>query len=180
MPSTQQGVLTNLNGLAFNKGYMYGTISGKAADAIGFGALQGIKLSHAFTFADVYGPESLALLGRGVSRESLSGTWNNGVITPEQLIMLTGGGQAYNAGADTTTFSKYVNQEPLPFDLKIDSDLTNYEIEIVLYRCTAPSFNISMENRSWVMGDGSFEVAGEANGGRLWTYTRPGNLTNSS
>jgi len=177
---TQQGVLTNLDGLVFAKGFMYGTISGHAADAIAFGALQGVRLSHSFTFEDIYGPESLALLGRGVKTENLSGSWNNGVVSPEQLIQLIGGGQAYNAGTDTTTFTKYVNQEPLPFDLKINSDLNNPEMQIILYRCTSPGFNIALENRTWVMGDGSFDVAGEANGGRLFSVSKAGNQTNSS
>ena len=175
----QQGVLTNITGAVFNKGYMFGTRSGGTTDAIAFGALQSIKLSNALSKAIMRGPESLAPLGVGISEETLTGTFQCGVVTPEQYFMGLGGNLTYDG--NNTTYTKLVNEEPKTYNLKIQTDIMNPEITVTLFNCITDNWQVlSADNRQWVMGEGGFTVYGEANGGRLFTMTRPGDWTNAS
>lgn len=176
----QQGVLTNLNELVWNKGYLYGTRSGGASNAIQFGALQNIKVNHTFQKVEIEGPESLAPLGVGIKSETVTGTFSYGVITPEQYFMALGGGLSYDG--TRTTFTKLVNEEPKPFDLYCQSEAgTTPGMDVTLYRCVADNWNIySGDNRAWLVGEGGFRVYGEANGGRLFTISKPGDMTNAS
>ena len=178
----QQGVLTNLDGLVWNKGYMYGTRSGGVGDAIGFGALNSVTVSHSLQKVEISGPESLSPLGVGIQSETLTGTYTNGVITPEQYFMALGGNLTYNAGTDRTLYTKLVNEEPKPFDIHLVSeDGAAPQMEVYLFRCVVDSWKIyGGDNRAWTMGEGGFRVYGEANGGRLFTVSKPGNLINAS
>lgn len=180
----QQGVLTNIDGLVWNKGQMYGTRTGGVADAIQFGALQNVRVSHSFQKAEITGPESLSPLGVGIVSENVTGTFSFGVITPEQFYMAIGGGLSYiGGGTDETTYTKLVNEEPTSYDLRCVSETgTNSPgIEASFFRCVTDSWNIiSGDNRAWMLGEGGFRVYGEANGGRLFTVTKPGSLINQS
>lgn len=177
-------VLTNLDGLTFQKGYIYLTREGGTADAVGFGALQNINLSHTFAFSELSGPESLSPLGVGIQSESLTGTWDYGVITPEQFLTLIGGSQVFST--PNTVYTKLVNEEPLPFDLHFESGVSGSDdMDLYLYRCLSDSVSLRGENRTFSIGSGSFRCYGQdvttygANA-KLFTFTRPGNLTNSS
>lgn len=176
----QQGNLTNLNGLVFNKGYMNAVRSG-GTNNIEFGALQNIEVSHSFTDVELMGPESLSPLGVGTASEELSGSFECGVITPEQFFAVLGGNLTYNGGSDLTTYTKLVNEERKPFDLTCQTDANNPEITLTMYRCLARRWNVlRAQNRQWVLGGGEFRCYGEANGGRLYTWAKPGNLVNAS
>jgi hypothetical protein len=174
--------LENLSGIKWNKGYMYGSRSGGVTDAIQFGALQSIDINHNIEWAVLRGPESLGVLGKGEVSETVTGTFEFGVITPEQYYMALGGGLSYDGGADETTYTKLVNEEASVFNLRCVSELgTSPGMEVTLYRCNATSWRVmSANSRAWVLGNGGFEVNGEANGGRLYTVTMPGNLVNAS
>lgn len=179
----QQGTLTNIDGLVWNKGKLYGTRTGGTTDAIQFGALQRVSIQHSIQWADIRGPESLSILGRGQVSETLTGTFAFGVVTPEQYYMALGGGLSYDGGADETTYTKLVNEEARSFNVHCVSEegTTSPGMDVTLYRCTADSWNIMVaENRSWVIGEGGFTCHGEANSGRLFTSTFPGNLVNAS
>ncbi len=178
MPAT----LENLSNIKWNKGYLYGTRSGGNTNAIGFGALQSIDINHAIEWAVLRGPESLGVLGKGEVSETITGTFEYGVITPEQYYMALGGGLSYDGGADETTYTKLVNEEARVFDINCVSESGNSPgMEVTLYRCNATSWRVmNGANRSWILGQGGFEVNGEANGGRLYTVTMPGNLINQS
>lgn len=182
MSTATGAVLTNLDGLVFNKGYLFGTISGHPTDSIEFGALQNVRLNHTFTFSDIYGPESLSMLGRGVEREELSGNFQRGVISPEQFILMNGGSMVYNGGSQSTVYTKLVNEEPLPFNVHFESQPSSPDFDIVLYRCTCSEWNLEANNRAWILGGSTFMVHGQAvaDGGKLFEFTKPGNLTNSS
>jgi hypothetical protein len=178
----QQGVLTNLDELVWNRGYMYGTRASGNTDAIGFGALQEVTVEYANTKAEVNGPESLSPLGVGIVSESVTGRFSSGVITPEQAFMALGGGLSYSGGSDRTTFTKLVNEEQKAFDLHLVSEpgLTP-ALEVYLFRCCADSWRLyGGANRSWMMNEGAFRAYGEANGGRLFTQSKPGNMLNAS
>lgn len=178
----QQGTLTNISGLVWNKGYLYGTRSGGNTDAIQFGALQSVELNMSVQWADIRGPESLSILGRGQVSETLTGTFECGVIAPEQYFMALGGNLTYSGADDETTYTKLVNEEAGLFNVHCVSELGNSPgMDVTVYRCTADSWKIyGGANRSWNMGGGSFTAHGEANGGRLYTVTMPGSLINSS
>lgn len=178
----QQGVLTNLDGLVFNKGYMYGTRSGGATNAIQFGALQNVKVTHTLQKVEVEGPESLSPLGVGIKGETVSGTFGFAVITPEQYFMALGGGLSYDGGADRTSYTKLVNEEPKPYDLYCKSENDpSPGLDVTFYRCVTDSWNlISADNRAWMMGDGGFRCYGEANSGRLYVISKAGSLINAS
>lgn len=178
----QQGVLTNLDGLLWNKGYVYGTRASGVTDAIQFGALQSIRLAHSIQKAEIRGPESLSSLGIGEVSETLTGTFSWGVIRPEQFFMAIGGNLTYDGGTDRTTYTKLVNEEIKTFDMRcVTEDAASPGMQVTLYRCTTDNWNVlSAENRSWVMGEGGFTVHGEANGGRLFTVSMPGSLINAS
>lgn len=177
--SVQGAVIANLDGLVFNKGYLYGTRSGGATDAIAFGALQNVSLAHEFARVELSGPESLSPLGVGIGSESLTGRYSSGVLAPEQLIMLLGGSQVVD-GANTD-YIKKVEEQPLVFDLHFESGPSPLDdIDITLYRCLCDTWNVSFDNRAFSLQEGSFKVYGEANSGRLFKVTRPGDWTNSS
>lgn len=174
--------IENLSNIKWNKGYLYGTRDGGTTDAIQFGALQSIDINHSIEWADLRGPESFGIIGRGEVSETISGTFEYGVLTPEQYFMALGGNLTYDGGANETTYTKLVNEEARLFNLRCVSDADNSPgMEVTLYRCTADSWRImSAANRAWILGQGGFTVAGEANGGRLYTVTMPGNLVNAS
>jgi hypothetical protein len=178
----QQGVLTNLDGLVWNKGRMYGTRSGGTTDAIEFGALQNVRVNHSFQKAEITGPESLSPLGVGIVSETLTGTFSFGVITPEQYYMALGGGLSYSGGDDETTYTKLVNEEPTVYNLRCVSELgASPGIEASFFRCVTDTWTIlSGDNRAWMVGEGGFRVYGEENSGRLFTITKPGSLINQS
>jgi hypothetical protein len=179
----QGAVLSNLDGIVFNKGYMYGTIEGHGSDLIAFGALQNVAINHAFTFAELDGPESLSPLGVGLKSETLDGSWEYGVVTPEQFVMAMGGHETYNAGTAHTTYTKLVNEEPSPFNLHFTSAPANPDMEVFLYRCLSNTWNVvRADNRGWVMGSGNFRCYGQAiaDGGKLFEIIKPGDLTNAS
>ncbi len=182
MPSPQGTVLSNLDNTVFNKGYVYGTRYGGSADPIEFGALQNVRFADAFSKAMLRGPESLSALAVGITEENLTFTYSYGVLLPEQLIMALGGSQSYDAGTGRTTYTKLVNQEPQPFDLHFKSGPeASPDLECRFYRCVVDNWNIvNADNRAFSLGEGSGTVHGEANGGRLFTYSKPGDLTNSS
>jgi hypothetical protein len=175
----QQGVLTNITGAVFHKGYAYGTRSGGMTDAIAFAALQNISLNDSLTKVLMRGPESLAPLGVGIGEETLTGTFEWGVITPEQYFSAIGGNLSYDSV--NTTYTKLVNEEPKPFNLKVQTDITNPEITVTLFNCIVDTWKVlDAKQREWIMGGGTFTVYGEANGGRLFTMSRPGDYTNAS
>lgn len=176
------GVIENISGLVWEKGYAYGTINGLTQDAIAFGALQSVELNDAFDWVMLRGPESLSPIGVGLGAENLTGSFEAGVVTPEQFIMALGGSQAYNVGTDTTTYTKLVNQEPTHFNLRLKSDLNNPQVTINLYRCLCNNWKIKGgSNRQWSLGGGSFQVFGQAGEtGVLFDFARPGNYTNAS
>jgi len=180
--SANGAAIANLDQLVFNKGYAYGSIQNNTNDAIPFGALQNIGLNHNFGFSELIGPESLSPVGVGVKSEELTGTWDYGVIDTEQFIMFMGGTQAYNAGANKTTFTKLVDQEPQPFDFHLKSALASPDLEIFLYRCLSPSFSLKAGNREFVTGSGNFRCYGQdaAAGGLLFQVVKPGNRANTS
>lgn len=174
-------VIANLDNVVFSKGYMYGTIQGHTADAIAFGALQDVEFTHTFDTVDLNGPESLSPVATGIGGENLSGTFSNGVIHPEQLVMLLGGTEVVNGAY--TDYVKLVEQEPLPFDLHFESGVTGLDdLDLVLYRCLCPSWSIRAGNRQFMIGSSSFRVYGQAaaDGGVLFKLIKPGNLTSSS
>lgn len=174
--------LENLSNIKWNKGYLFGSRDGGNANAIGFGALQSVDINHTIEWAILRGPESLGVLGRGQVSETISGTFEYGVITPEQFYMALGGGMAYDGGTDTTIFTKLVNEEARPFDIEVVSEPGSTPgMKVHLFRCTATSWRVmNAANRAWILGQGGFEVNGEANGGRLFTVTMPGSLINQS
>lgn len=178
----QQGVLTNLNNQVFSKAYLYGSRSGGVTDAIQFGALQRVQFSHTFTKVEQNGPESLSPLGVAIGAETLTGTYQAGVITAEQFFMAYGGNMSYSGGTQRTTYTKLVNEEPKAFDLRIDSEDqgSNSQMQIRVFNCVADGWTMSLENRTWVQPEGSFRVYGESGGGRLYTFSFPGDLTNQS
>lgn len=180
--SAQGAAIANLDQLVFAKAFMYGSIDGHTADAIAFGAMQNVKLNHAFTFAEMRGPESLAPVGVGVATEDLSGDWTNGVIHPEQFMMLSGGTLSYDAPTNKTTMRKLVDQEPTAFDLRCLSAPASPDLEVRLYRCLSPSWNLGLGDREWTMGNGTFKAYGQASvdGGKLFDMIKPGNLANAS
>lgn len=174
-------VMSNLDNVVFNKGYMLGTISGHAADQIAFGALQNVTLNHEWSLAELRGPEALPPLAVGVSQEQLTGSYEYGVIHPEQYVMAVGGSMAVS-GANTI-YTKLVNEEPPPFDLHFESGPAGQDdLDVMLYNCLMPTMSLRMEDRAFVMGTGNFRCYGQsvADGGKLFTLTKPGNLTNSS
>jgi hypothetical protein len=179
--SVQGAVISNLDGLTFNKGYMFATRQGGTTDAVAYGALQNTSLDHAWGMAELSGPESLAPLGVGVKTETLSGSFEQGVISPEQFIIAMGGSMAFDG--TNTVYTKLVEQEPQPFDLHFESDSSGVpDIDLKLYNCLMPDMSLKADNRAFVLSSGKFSVYGQsvANGGKLFTMTKPGNLTNSS
>ncbi len=178
----QQGILTNLDQLVWNKGFLYGTREGGGNDSIGFGALQNVMINHTIQKVEIEGPESLSPLGVGEKGETLTGTFSFGVVTPEQMYMAIGGNLSYDAGTNRTTMTKLVNEEAKPFDVHLVSEGgASPEVDVRLFRCIADNWRIfGGDNRTWSIGEGGFRCYGEANGGRLFTYSRPGNLTSSS
>lgn len=181
----QQGVLTNLDNQVFQKGYLYGTRSGGASQAIGFGALQNVSVRDAFTWVDQRGPEALSPIGVGLGEENLTGSFESGVLLPEQFIMALGGSQTYDAATDYTVYTKRVNDEPQPFDIDCTSEEGSApEVKCKFYRCLCNDWNIwGANNRQWMTGGGSFRVIGEDSQGstrRLFTWSRRGNSTNAS
>lgn len=176
-------VLSNLDGTVFNKGYLYGTIHGHTADTIAFGALQNVAINHAFTFAELDGPESLQPIGVGLKSETLDGSWEFGVVTPEQYIMALGGHMTYDAGTDVTTYTKKVNEEPVPFDIHFKSAPSSPDMEVYVYNCLSNSWNVAKaDNRGWMLGNGSFRAYGQtvADGEKLFTVLKQGDQTNAS
>jgi hypothetical protein len=182
VPQATQGVIQNINNATFNKAFCFGSISGHAANAIAFAALQEIDISHTFSMVELKGPEALSPLGVGISEETVTGTFSFGVAVPEQFVMALGGSMAYNAGTDTTTYTKLVNQEPLPFNMQCVSDGgSTPNITLNLYNCLSSSWKIFKGgNRQWNIGDGAFRVYGQSNGGSLFDWSMPGQQTNSS
>lgn len=178
----QQGVLTNLSNQVFAKGYLYGTRSGGTTDAIQFGALQNVRFNDAFQKVEQSGPESLSPVGVGIQSETLTGTYSHGVITAEQFFMAYGGNMSYNAGTARTTYTKLVNEEPKAFDLRLDSEDqgSSSQMQIRVFNCVADGWSMNFDNRVWVQPEGSFRVYGESGGGRLWTVSFPGDMTNAS
>jgi hypothetical protein len=180
----QGAVIGNLNEIVFNKGYMFATRQGGAADAIGFGALQDVALSHEFATSEIMGPESLAPLGVGITAEGLTGTYSCGVLHPEQLVALMGGSIVVN-GANTD-YTKLVEEQPLPFDLHFESGPSPLDdVDIVLYNCLCPTWSITFTDRAWAIQNGSFKVYGQnrstyGSAAKLFVMSKPGNLTNSS
>lgn len=174
-------VLTNISETVFSKTFMYGTRPGGTQDAVEFGALQNVRLSNSLAKALLRGPEALPPLAMGITEENYTGSFQFGVVLPDQFIMLNGGSQTYDAGTGRTTYTKLVNQEPGPFNLKCKSDSSaTPDLEINLFRCVMDSWEMSMENRNFVLPSGNFTVYGEASGGRLYTISKPGDLTNAS
>lgn len=178
----QQGVLTNLSNQVFSRAYLYGSRSGGASAAIQFGALQRVQFNHTFTKVEQNGPESLSPVGVAIGAETLTGSYQAGVITAEQFFMAYGGNMTYNAGTARTTFTKNVNEEPKAFDLRIDSEDqgSSSQMQITVFNCVADGWTMSLENRQWVQPEGSFRVYGESGGGRLYTISFPGDMTNAS
>lgn len=179
--SAQGAVLTNLDLLVFNKGYLYGTGGSGNADAIAWGALQEVTLNHEFSFAEISGPEALPPLGVGVVTETLTGSFRHGVISPEQFITANGGLAVYNA--PDTVYTKLTSQEPVPFDLHFESGPSGLDdLDLVLYRCLMNSWSLTMTDKAFVIGAGNFRVYGQATnaGAVLFKYTVPGNQTTAS
>jgi hypothetical protein len=173
--------ISNLNNIVWNRGFLNATRKSGTNDAIGFGALQNIRLSHTFEYEELYGPESLSPLGVGTKRENLSGSFENGVIDPEQFYAAMGGQLAYSAITNRTTWTKGVNDEPKYFDLHyVSDDTATPDVEIFVKRCLSNDWNIigPGENRSFLIGGGSFKAFGD--GTTLFTVSRPGNFTNAS
>lgn len=179
--SVKGTVISNLDGLVFNKGYMYGTRQSGTTDAIAWGALQNVSLSHEFTTVEMRGPEALPPLAVGIAEENLTGTFDAGVIHPEQLVAALGGSMVVS-GSDTV-YTKLVNQEPLPFNLHFESGVSgNDDMDLLLYNCLMPTWSLRADNRGFAIGSSSFKVYGQAvsDGGVLFKMTKPGDLTNAS
>src|SRR5438105_13974624 len=98
------GVINNLSGSKFFKGFIYGSIqgTGEAVRGIRFGALQNITLSHEFGMAELRGPEALAPLGVGITQETLNGTAEFASILASHGKMLTGMQPSYDAATNKT------------------------------------------------------------------------------
>ncbi len=178
----QQGVLNNLSGIVWARGYMFGTRAGGAGDAIQFGSLKDIKLSHTFTFAEEKGPETLSANGVGATDENLSGTYSCGVIHPEQYFTMLGGELDYNVSqALRTTYTKRVNEEPKTFNLHyVSDDQASPDLDCFVYNCLSTNMEVlSATSRAWMLNSGGFKAYGQP-GGILFTMSKPGDLTNAS
>lgn len=180
--AVQGTVISNLDGLVFNKGYMYGTrLPAGATDRIAWGALQNVALAHEFGLVEISGPEALPPLAVGIGSERLTGTFENGVIHPAQYILATGGSETYSA--PSTIYTKLVSQEPAPFNLHFESGPNAQDdLDLQLFNCLMPTWNLRGDHRGFMMGSGSFTVFGQApaDGGKLFQLSKPGNITNSS
>lgn len=179
----QGAVLSNQDNIVFNKGYLYGTLDGGAADGVEFGVLQRVSFNMAIELAELSGPESLSPVGVGVRSKNLTGSYESGVVHPEQFTMALGGTMAYDVGTDTTTYTELVDDEPGPFDIHFKSHPTVPDVELRFYNCVASQWRIfEGANREWNVASGSFRVYGQntADGSRLYTLTKPGHLNTSS
>jgi hypothetical protein len=179
-------VIQNLDNTHFFKGFLYGTIdaAGETADGIPFGALQSISLQHEWGIAELRGPESLAPLGVGITEENLTGSARQGVLLPSQLKMMLGGTVVHSGGR--TTYTKKVNEEPVPFHLHLINPDDGSGIEALLYRCLATNTPLidGADNRAFVMQGLDFKVYGKVLDGdteaTLFKMIFPGNLTTSN
>lgn len=174
--------IENLDGLIFKKGFLYATRDGGATDAVAFAALQNISLNHAFEFTELRGPEKLSPLGVGVTGESLTGSAEFAVMTPEQFVAIMGGSQADDG--TNTTYTKKNTEEPRTFDLRLKAPLDGSDLEVVVYRCLCTNYRIldGSANREFNLTAFDFRAYGQtdANGAKLFTVKRPGVLTGAS
>lgn len=184
-------VLSNVAETVFNKGYMYGTrkpdgtTSGAGVtDAITFGALQNISIDMDLGYVELTGPESLLPVGVGVGSKTVNGSFEAGVITPEQFTMAIGGLMSYAAGPPAkTTYTELVEGEPQPFDIHFVSAPSNPDFEVFLYNCLCNKWNIvKADNRTWILSNGTFRAYGQSasDGGVLFKVIKPGQLNTAS
>lgn len=177
-------VIENLDGLLFKKGFLFGTREGGTADVIGFGALQNIELAYSTSTVEISGPEAFTPLGVGLTGETLTGSAEFAVFTPNQLEMALGGSTDYDAGNDVTTYTKLTTQEPGPFNLRLKTPSDGSEMELVLYRCLCTGFGVLRggANREFNVSNFDFRVYGQAidDGAKLFDIILPGDLTQSS
>lgn len=175
-------VLSNLDGIVFNKGFLYGSRAGVGNDGVAFGALQSVELSHQSQFVELDGPESLSPLGVGQKGETVGFNWEAGVLDPEQFTLLMGGSMSYNGGTGATTYTKTINQEANAFDVHFKSAAASPDLEVYLYNCLCADWNIRADNRGFFLGRGQARAYGQstANGGKLWDIIKPGNSSNAS
>lgn len=183
------GVINNLSGAKFFKGFVYGSIqtAGEAARGVRFGALQNISLNHEWGVAELRGPEALPPVGVGITQETLNGSAEFASILASQAKMLLGAVATYDAATGLTRVRKLGNAEPVPFDLRLESPDTSTgvapDIRVDLYNCLAPTYQIlRADNRTWAMQNFSFNCYGRTIDGAhvLFDTYLPGNQTDSS
>ncbi len=180
-------VIQNLDNIVFSKGFLYGTIdgAGETADGVAFGAMQNISLSHEWGTAELRGPESLVALGVGFTEENLTGSAGWGVILPSQLKALLGGTVATAGGQ--TTYTKKVDEEPVPFHLHcLTNEDADIALEVLLYQCIAPTVQVLDvgDTHAFLMRSMDFKVYGKRLNGdtkaTLFKTIQQGNLTVSN
>lgn len=178
------GVINNLDGTTFWKGYIYGSIQtgGETPKGIRFGALQNVNISHSFAVAELRGPESLSPVGVGITSEEVSGTAEFASIFASQARMLTGAAVTQVGG--NTRVRKLVETEPVPFDLHLESPDGGANIQVDLYNClNNGAYQIMRaDTRAWIMSNFGFKAYGRNVGGErvLFDITLPGNQTDSA
>jgi hypothetical protein len=182
------GVINNLDGAKFFKGFIYGGIqsAGHPARGVRIGALQNVSLSHEWNAVELRGPEALPPLGVGIGGETLTGSAEFATFLASHAKMLFGSVATYNAGTNKTRVRKLGNTEPVPFDLHLespDSNTSTTDIEVDLYNCLAPSAQpFRADTRTWAFASFNFNVYGRTIGGEhvLFDIFLPGNQTDSS
>ena len=109
------------------------------------------------------GRNLLAPLGVGITEENLTGSAGWGVLLPSQLKALLGGSVAYDGGTGRTTYTKKVNEEPVPFHLHCITPADASGHEIMLFNCLAPTVQIMDvgDTRAFIMRNMDFRVYGK-------------------
>lgn len=176
--------ISNLDGLVFMKGFAYASRGAGFQDTIGMAALQECSIQHSYSYAEARGPESLQPLGVGVTEEMLTGSIRHMVFNTEQLVVFLGGTASYSGGTGKTTFTKLIDQEPNPFNLRLKTPEDGSDMEILVYQCLCQNQPIieGSANRDWKVFGVDWRAYGQSTSGgkKLFEVIVQGNQTGSS
>ena len=166
--------IVNPTDAVWGKGYMFASGFGGSTYDVPFGELQNVSFQDNFTVSELRGPSSLAPLGVGATGRTITGSASWAKIRLRQFALCRGGTVT---GASPATYTAAVNDEPTLFDLKVSTPSGGADLEVEFQNCMAPSLNIPIPTRDWVIADFTFNVYG--NGTNLYTLKLSGTHTES-